>query len=89
MDQGFWEERKWEDSSKKDIELCNRFKEGLHTKKRENISLIQRRERVSKGVYLEADKRMLYLTIKVTTDWTGVFCRKEDVMTLAQNSGCT
>ena len=42
-----------------------------------NISLIQRRERGSKGVYLEVDKRELYLTIKVTTDCTGVLYRKE------------
>ena len=40
MDQGFWEEIKWEDGSKKDIESCNRFERGVYTKKRENISLI-------------------------------------------------
>ena len=77
MDQGFWEEIKWEDGSKKDIESCNIFKGGIHTKKMKNISLIQRRERGSKGVYLEVDKRELYLTIKVTTDCTGVLYRKE------------
>jgi len=77
VDQGFWEEKKWENSNKKDIEWCNRFKGGIHTKKRENISLIQRRERESKRVYLEANKRELYLPIEITIDYTSILCRKE------------
>ena len=55
---------------------CDRFKEGVYTKEIENISLVQRRERGSKRVYSEVDKKGIYLTVKVTTDCISFFCRK-------------
>ena len=77
MDQGLWEESKWEDADKKDIGLYNRFEGGICTKKRENLSLVQRRERESKRVYLEIGEKVIYSTIKVTTDCTSILYRKE------------
>ena len=53
---------------------CDRLKEGICTKKEENISLIQRRE----CVYWRKDKKEIYSTIKVTIDCTSIFCRKEE-----------
>ena len=55
----------------------NRFEGDICTKKRENISLIQRRERESKKVYLRANKKGVYLTIKVATNYVSVLCREE------------
>ena len=52
---------------------CDRFKEGVYTKEIENISLVQRRERGSKRVYSEVDKKGIYLTVKVTTDCISFF----------------
>ena len=52
---------------------CNKVEERICTKKRESLSLVQRSERV----YLGADEKGVYQTIKVTTDYAGIFCRKE------------
>ena len=57
--------------------LYDRFEKGIFTKERKNIFFVQRRERKSKKVYLEIDEEEVYLTIKVTTDCTGIFCKKE------------
>jgi len=59
------------------VGLCNKVERRICTKERENLSLVQRRERRGKEVYLEADKKEVYLTIKVTIDGTSVFCGKE------------
>ena len=55
------------------MKLCNKFKRGICAKKRENLSLVWRRERKNKRVYLETDKKEIYLTIKVTTDYASIF----------------
>jgi len=52
----------------------DRLKGGICTKKEENLSLIQRRV----CVYSRKDKEEIYSTIKVTTDCTSIFCRKEE-----------
>jgi len=57
---------------------CNQFKGGICTKKRENLSLVQRSERRSKRIYSEEDKKEIYVTIKVTTDCTSILCREEE-----------
>jgi len=53
---------------------CDRVKREICTEKSESLSLVQRR---SKRVYLEVDKKEVYLTIKVTINCTGILCRKE------------
>ena len=55
----------------------DRLKEEICTKKRENISLIQRRKKRSKEIYSGADEEEVHLTIKVTPDCTGILCREE------------
>jgi len=55
----------------------DRVEGGICTKKRESLSLVQRRERRSKRVYLEIDKEVVYLTVKVTIDCAGILCREE------------
>jgi len=52
--------------------LCDRVKGRICTKKRENIFLVQRRERGVDRVYLGVDKKEVYYIIKITTDCTGV-----------------
>jgi len=56
---------------------CDRFKGEIYAKKRESLSFVQKRERRSEEVYLGADEKEIYLTIKVITDCTGILCRKE------------
>jgi len=56
----------------------NIFKGGIHTKKRKSLSLVQRRNRESKGVHSEAYEKGIYLTVRVTTDYAGILCRKEE-----------
>ena len=55
----------------------SRFKERIYAKKRENLSLVQTRERRSKGVYSEIDKEGIYTTIKVITNCTSILYKKE------------
>jgi len=43
-----------------------------------DLYLVQKRKRRSEEVYLGANKKGVYLTVKVTTNSTGVFCRKEE-----------
>ena len=63
--------------NEKDVEPYNRVEERIDTKKRENLFLVQKRERKSMGVYPGTDKEEVYQTIKVTIDSTGILCRKE------------
>ena len=78
MDQGIWKESEWEDVNKEDVESYNRFKGGIYTEKRESLSIVQKKERRSEEVYLEADEEGIYLTIKFTIDCTSILCRKEE-----------
>ena len=55
----------------------NRFKGEIYTKKRESLSLVQKRKRESKRVHSGADEKEIYLTVRVTTDYAGILCRKE------------
>ena len=57
--------------------LCDRSKGRVCTKKGESISIVEERKRESKGVCLRAAKEGIYLTIQVTIDSTGIFCKKE------------
>ena len=54
------------------IELKEGFKE------MESLLLVQRRERGSKEVHSRVDKKEIYLTVKVTTDYTSILCKKKD-----------
>jgi len=56
---------------------CNRPQRRICTKKRESVSLVQRRERRSERVYLRADKEGIYKTVKITTNNIHILCRKE------------
>jgi len=56
---------------------CNRSQKRIHTKERESISLVERRKRRSKRVYPRVNKEVVYKTIKIITDSTGIFCGKE------------
>jgi len=40
-----WKESEWEDTDEKDVSSYNRCKEGVYTEKREDVSVIKRRER--------------------------------------------
>jgi len=57
--------------------LCNRSKGEICAEEGESVSVVERRKRGGKGVYLRTAKEGVYLTIKVTTDSTGIFCGKE------------
>ena len=59
------------------MELQDRSKEGVCAKEGESVSVIKRRKRGGEGVYSEAAEKGIYLAIKVTTNGTGILCRKE------------
>ena len=43
----------------------------------EGVPIVKRGKRGSKGVYKRAAEKRVYPTIQITTDGTGIFCRKE------------
>ena len=77
MNQGVWEKVEWKNANMEGVGLHNRVKERICTKKRENLPLIYRREKISEKVHLRIDKKGVYSTGQVTTDYTSILCRKE------------
>ena len=58
--------------------LCNGSKREICAKEGESVSVVERRKRGGKGVYLRTAEEGVYPTIKVTTDSTGILCGKEE-----------
>ena len=71
-------ESKWKNANKKSIGLCNRDKEGIHTKKREGVFIVKRVERRDMQVHQKTIEEWVYLALKVSPNGTYVFCRKEE-----------
>ena len=59
------------------MRLYNRSQGRIYTKKRESVSLVERRKRRSKGVHPGADEEGVYKTVEITTDSTGILCGEE------------
>ena len=55
----------------------NRGEKRICAKKGEDVPIVKRRKRGSKGVYKGATEKGIYLTIQITINGTGIFCRKE------------
>jgi len=55
----------------------DRNKEGICAKKRKSVLIVKRGMRRGEGVCLRTAKEGVYLTIKITTDGTGILCGKE------------
>ena len=62
----------------KDIGPYNRNKRKICTKKKKNISIVERRERRGVGVHRGTIKERIYQTLKVASNSTGIFCKKEE-----------
>ena len=56
---------------------CDRDKRGVCTEEGESVSIVKGKERGSKGVCSRVVKKGIYLTVQITTDGTGIFCRKK------------
>jgi len=56
---------------------CNRYKERICAKEGKDISVIERRERKGVQVHLRTIEEGIYQTLKVASNSTSVFCRKE------------
>ena len=72
-----WKESKWENTNKKVVESCNRVKEKVYAKEGKGESVIKKRERRAAWVYWRTTEEEIYQTLKITSNCTGVFCRKE------------
>ena len=77
MDKSLWKEKIRENANKKDVGPCDRSEERICTKKREGVPIAKRGKRGGEGVYKETAEERIHTTIKVTTDDTGILCRKE------------
>ena len=56
---------------------CNRCKGRVFSEEGEDVSTIKRREGGGEEVYQRIVKKGIYLTVKVTTNGTGILCRKK------------
>ena len=54
-----------------------KFQRRICSEKEEDIPIVKNREREGTGIYEGLVEKRIYLTIKVTTDVTGVFCTEE------------
>ena len=61
----------------KNLRPHHRHEGGIHTKKREGISAIKRRERGGVGVHTETTEERVYLAFQVASNGTSVLCKKE------------
>ena len=77
MDKDLWKEAIREDADEKNMESCNRCQGRVHTKKREGIPIVERRERRSERDCKRAVEKRIHLAIKVTTNSASIFCVKE------------
>ena len=57
---------------------CDRSKGRVCTEKGEGVPIVKRRKRGGKGIHLRATEEGVYPTVQITTDGTGIFCRKEE-----------
>ena len=57
---------------------CYGSQERFCAKKGKDISVVKNRERESTEIHKELVKKGVYLTIKITTDITDVFCTEEE-----------
>jgi len=70
--------KNWSNKSrKKKKRRKKRKKRRRKNQKKEEIST-KKREGGSKGFYLKAGEKEVYLIIKVTTECAGILCRKEE-----------
>jgi len=58
--------------------LCNGSKGEICAEEGESVSVVERRKRGDKEVYLRTAEEGVYPTIKVTTDSTSILCGKEE-----------
>jgi len=56
---------------------CDRGERRICTKEGKGLSVVEREKEGGKRVYQRAFVEKIYLTIKITTDGTGVLCRKK------------
>ena len=57
--------------------LYDRDKGGICAKEGESVPVVKGGKRGGEGIYLRTAKKGVYLTVKVTTDGTGILCGKE------------
>ena len=72
-----WKESKQEDTNEKGMKLCNRNKEGIYSKEGEGVSVVKKRKERDAWVYWRTIEKEIYQTLKITSNSTGVSCRKE------------
>ena len=78
MDKGIWEEVIGENANKKGVRSHNRCKGRVCSEEGEGVFTIKRREEEGEEVYQRTVKKRTYPTVKVTTNGTGVLCRKKE-----------
>ena len=77
MDKGVWEEVVRKDANEKSMGPCDRGEERVCTTKRKGIPIVEKRERGGKRICERTAVKGIYPAIEVTTNGTGILCRKE------------
>ena len=77
MDSYLWKESKWEDINKEIVRPYNKDERRVYTKKEEGVSIVKARKKRSMRVYQKTIEKRVYQILKVISNGTSVFCRKE------------
>jgi len=77
IDKSLWKETIQENTDKEGVGPYNRGEERICAKKREDVPIVKREKRGGEGVYKGIDEEGIDMTVKVTTDGTGILCGKE------------
>ena len=72
------EKNKWEGADKEGVGLYNWDEERVCAEKREDVSIVERRERRDAQVHWRTIEERVYQTFEVTSNNTCVFCKKEE-----------
>jgi len=70
--------RNQENINKEDVRLYDKSERKVCAEKGEYMSIVKGRERKCVWVYQRIIEKRIYQTLKVTSNNTGVFCRKEE-----------
>ena len=77
MDSYLWQKSQWKDAHQEAIESCYRYEGRACANEGEGVSVVEERERRGAWVYIGIIEKEVYQTLEITSNSTGIFCRKE------------
>ena len=77
MEESLWKKGVGKDASVKGLGPWDRAKRGVFTKEREDIFVVERRERESTSICRRSTAKRVYMTFQIATNFTSALCGKK------------